>query len=53
MHMAYAEMFLTLATVFRRFNIELFNTTRLNVDPKFDFFFPVPERPGRVTVLVK
>ncbi|MCJ1403812.1 hypothetical protein MMC11_007035 [Xylographa trunciseda] len=53
MHMAYAEMFLTLATVFRRFNIELHNTTRLNVDPKFDFFFPVPERPGRVTVLVK
>ncbi|MCJ1395324.1 hypothetical protein MMC18_008208 [Xylographa bjoerkii] len=53
MHMAYAEMFLTVATVFRRFNIDLYNTTRLNVDPKFDFFFPVPELPGRVTVLVK
>ena len=51
--MAYAELFLTLATVFRRFNMELYNTTRLNIDPHYDYFFPVPLKPGRISVMVK
>ena len=51
--MAYAEMFLTLATVFRRFEMQLYDTTRLHIDPRFDYFFPVPELPGRIHLLVK
>ena len=51
--MAYAEMYLTLATVFRRFDMDLYETTRRHIDPHFDYFFPVPELPGRITVLVK
>ncbi|KAI9728590.1 MAG: hypothetical protein M1834_007618 [Cirrosporium novae-zelandiae] len=53
-HMAYAELFLALATVFRRFDMELYDTTRVNIDPKYDYFFPVPEETDeRIRVLVK
>lgn len=39
-NLAYAEMYLMLATVFRRFNFELFETTRADVDIAHDFFEP-------------
>jgi hypothetical protein len=46
-------MHLALATVFHRFNTELFETSRKDVDPKKDFFIPVPEAPNGVRVLVR
>ena len=52
--MGYSELYLTVATVFRRFDMELYDTDRLCVDPKYDYFFPFPERSEeRVRVLVK
>ncbi|KAI9701845.1 MAG: hypothetical protein M1836_001189 [Candelina mexicana] len=41
-NLALAEMYLTLATVHSRFNLELFETTREDVDMKHDFFFSAP-----------
>ena len=40
MNLAYAEIYLTLAAVFRRFDLELFETTREDVDIVHDFFNP-------------
>lgn len=40
MNLAYAEMYMALATVFRRFDLELFETTRADVDLVHDFFNP-------------
>ena len=40
MNLAYAEMHMALATVFRRFDLELFETTRADVDMVHDFFNP-------------
>lgn len=51
--LAQAEMHLTLATIFRRFDTELFKTSRREVDPKKDFFVPVPESRNGVRVLVR
>ena len=52
--MAYSELYLTLATVFRQYDMELHDTTRLNVDPKYDWFAPFPEKyEERIRVLVK
>lgn len=42
-HLAYAELYITLATIFRRFRFELYETTRRDVDPKIDYFAPKPE----------
>ena len=39
-NLAYAEMYLSLATLFRRFNFELFETSRADVDMVHDFFNP-------------
>ncbi len=39
-NLAYAEIYMTLATVFRRFDFELFETTRADVDMEHDFFNP-------------
>jgi cytochrome P450 len=39
-NLAYAEIYMTLATVFRRFDFELFETTRADVDMVHDFFNP-------------
>lgn len=40
MNLAYAEMYMGLATVLRRFDLELFETTRADVDLAHDFFNP-------------
>ncbi len=55
--LAYAELYITLATLFRRFDMELHETDRSCVDPKYDYFAPFPENDdlgnGRVRVLIK
>ena len=55
--LAYAELYLTLATLFRQFDMELFETDRKCVDPYYDYFAPFPENDdlanGRVRLLVK
>ena len=50
---AYAELYLTLAAVFRRLNLELYQTTRADVDVVHDFLVGVPRLDSkgiRVTV---
>ena len=42
MSLAYAELYVTLACVFRRFDFELFETTRDDIDPQHDFMVPSP-----------
>ena len=45
---------MTLAAVFRRFDWELYDTRREDVEPARDFFVPVPEPGGNgLRVLVK
>ncbi|KAH0555914.1 hypothetical protein GP486_006142 [Trichoglossum hirsutum] len=54
MNLAYAEMYMTLATVFSRFDMELWRTTREDVDIVHDFFNPSPKLDSEgVRVLVK
>jgi hypothetical protein len=49
-----AEIYLTLATIFRRFDLELFETTRKDVDVKHDLFLPQPDSTSKgVKVLVR
>ncbi|KUJ13489.1 cytochrome P450 [Mollisia scopiformis] len=44
LNLAKAELYLTVATIFRRFdNMELFETTSRDVVPKHDHFIPHPE----------
>jgi cytochrome P450 len=53
-NLAYAEIYLTLAAVFRRFDLELFETTREDVDIVHDFFSPSARLDSKgVRVLVK
>jgi cytochrome P450 len=53
-NLAYAEMYLTLATVFRRFDLELFETTRADVDLAHDFFNACPRLDSKgVRVMAK
>ena len=51
--LAWAEMYLTLAAVLRRFDCELFDTTRKEVDPAFACFVPFAESTKGVWVKVK
>ncbi len=54
MNLAYAEIYLTLAAVFRRFEFELFETTREDVEVYHDFFNPQPKLGSKgVRVMVK
>jgi hypothetical protein len=46
-------MFLSLAAVFRRFDMELFDTTRKDVDPRYDHFVPAPETTKGVRVVFR
>ena len=39
-NLAYAEMYLTLAAVFHRFDLELYETTREDIEVTHDFFNP-------------
>lgn len=41
-NLAYAEIYLTLATIFRRFDLELYQTTRADIDIVYDWFNPMP-----------
>lgn len=41
--LAYAELYLTIATIFRRFEMELFETTIEDVQMAHDFFVGVPK----------
>jgi cytochrome P450 len=43
MNLAYVEMFLALATVIHRFDIELYETMKEDVEMKHDFFSPLPK----------
>ncbi|KAI1754811.1 cytochrome protein [Xylaria castorea] len=54
MQLAYAELFIGLATLFRRFNFEIYDTDRTDVDVGRDCFVPRPvKRSNGVKVLVK
>ncbi|KAI9823703.1 MAG: hypothetical protein M1819_001147 [Sarea resinae] len=54
MHLGYAELYLTMAAIYRNFDLRLYDTTREDVEPKHDFFVPVPELDTKgVRVLVK
>jgi cytochrome P450 len=53
-NLAVAEIYLTVASIFRRFELELFETTREDVDIMHDFFNPYPRLDSKgVRVLVK
>lgn len=45
--LAYAEMYLACAAVFRRFNFELFETDFRSMEMKHDFFVAAPARENR------
>ncbi|KAL8983670.1 MAG: hypothetical protein Q9205_002148 [Flavoplaca limonia] len=47
-HLAHAELYLTLSTVFRRYggDMRLWETERRDVEPARDFFVPAPEAGG-------
>ncbi|KAL8909677.1 MAG: hypothetical protein Q9171_004948 [Xanthocarpia ochracea] len=42
-NLAYAELYMTIATIFRRFEMELFETDRATVEYARDYFNPFPE----------
>ncbi|RAL03516.1 cytochrome P450 [Aspergillus ibericus CBS 121593] len=48
-HLAYAELFVVLATLIRRFDMELYETTKANIDFVRDFATPYPEK-GNLSV---
>lgn len=53
-NLAYAEMYITLATLFRRYDFELFETTRDDVDVAHEYHIPQVKRGAKgVRVLVK
>ncbi|TVY80571.1 Cyrochrome P450 monooxygenase [Lachnellula suecica] len=48
MNLARAEIYLTLATIFRRYKVELFDTIReRDIDLKYDHFLPYPSKESR------
>ena len=51
--LAFAELFITIATLVRRFDFELFETTRRDVDPARDFFIPKSETDNSVRMVVR
>ncbi|KAL8786644.1 MAG: hypothetical protein Q9213_002673 [Squamulea squamosa] len=53
-NLAYAELYMTIATIFRRFELELFETNRATVEYARDYNNPFPEHGcNGVKVLVK
>ncbi|KAJ6004592.1 hypothetical protein N7540_012961 [Penicillium herquei] len=48
-HLAIAEMFLTLSTLIRRFDIEIYDTPQANIECACDFGVPYPEH-GNLSV---
>ena len=54
MSLAYAELYMALATVFRRFSFELYETDISDVTLAHDFFLPSPKLSSRgVRVIAK
>lgn len=54
MNLAYAEMYLSLATLFRRFDFELFETSKADVEIVHDFFNPSVKLDSKgIRVMVK
>lgn len=52
--LAYAEMYLAIAALIRRFDLELFETTKKNIEFARDFGTPFPDEGNYcVKVLVK
>ncbi|KAL2868567.1 cytochrome P450 [Aspergillus lucknowensis] len=51
MHLAYAELYLVLATVFRRYEITLMGVTREDIDMAHDFFDPAPKADSKGLVV--
>ncbi|KAK4496084.1 hypothetical protein PRZ48_012063 [Zasmidium cellare] len=51
--LAWAEMYLTLAAVLHRFDMELYKTEDVDVYPVYDHFVPFPERENGVRVTVR
>ena len=52
--LAYAELYVTIATVFRRFDMELFETTNIDVDVAHEFHIPQIRQGSKgVQVIVK
>ena len=54
MNLAYAEIYITLAAVFRRFDLELYETTREDVDCVHDYYNPASRKGSKgVRIVVK
>ncbi|KAF6225448.1 hypothetical protein HO133_009448 [Letharia lupina] len=54
MNLAYAEMYIALATIFRRYNMELYETSRVDVDVAHEFHIPQVKKGSKgVRMLVK
>lgn len=51
--LAWTEMYLTLATVVHRFDMELYETEDVDVYPVYDHFVPFPQRDNGVRVTIK
>lgn len=54
MHLAYAEIYIALAMVFRQFNMKLYDTEKADVECCSDMFVPHPRKGSkgvRVTIL--
>ncbi|KAF2210105.1 hypothetical protein CERZMDRAFT_45960, partial [Cercospora zeae-maydis SCOH1-5] len=52
--LAYLELYVALATLFRRFDLELFETTRDDVDFALDIVVPMPKKDTKgVRMVVK
>jgi hypothetical protein len=49
--LAYAELYLALATMFRRFRFELYETDESDVRLAHDLFLPSPKLDSRVRVV--
>ncbi|KAL2060043.1 hypothetical protein VTL71DRAFT_9865 [Oculimacula yallundae] len=52
-HLAYAELYLTLAMAFGDFDLNLFDTRREDIEQVHDFFSPFPESVKGLRVLVE
>jgi hypothetical protein len=50
--LAWAELYLTLAAVIHRFDLQLYQTEMRDVKPRYDHFVPFPETNNGVRVLV-
>ena len=54
MHLAQAELYVTIAALFRRFNFKVWETTQDDMDIVYDFFVPMPKRGAKgLQVLVE